>query len=290
MNKLPIALLLALVPAHAWASPPAADNLVLVEGGAFKNARSHFHGTDVTVSSFYLGRFEVSQREWVEVMGTNPSTFQGDDLPVEMVSWYECVEYCNKRSLQEGLEPYYIINKNNKDPLNVSPNDDVKWTVAPRPGATGYRLPTEAEWEYAASGGQLSQGHVYSGGDEVDAVAWYWRNSGDEPLSGAWNWPAVEKNRNRSRPVGTRAPNELGLHDMSGNVREWCWDWIGDLATGGADPKGAFSGPARVWKGGGWMGADFCGEPSFRAAFEPHSRANDQGFRVCRDATPAPSR
>lgn len=289
MSRFSLALVITLVSATpAWPQQTGANDLVFVEGGTFRNTRSNYHGTGVTVSSFFIGRHEVTQREWKAVMGSNPSSFQGDDLPVEMVSWYDCIEYCNARSRSEALEPYYLINTSNKDPLNVSPHDDVKWIVAIRPGANGYRLPTEAEWEYAAGGGQLSRSHVYSGGDDIDRVAWSWRNSGDEPLSGAWNWPAVERNHGRTRPVGSREPNELGIHDMSGNVREWCWDWIGDLEPAGADPKGSFSGPARVWKGGGWMGAEFCAEPAFRAAFEPHSRGYDQGFRICRDASPSP--
>ncbi len=280
-------LVLALLPAASASSTagPAAG-LVLVEGGTFQDTRSRHHGTTVTVADFYIGRHEVTQREWTELMGSNPSAFQGDTLPVEMVSWYECIEYCNRLSLREGLEPYYLIDKDNTDPANLCEVDDVKWTVTIREGANGYRLPTETEWEYAAGGGRLSRSHRYSGSDDVAKVAWYWQNSGDTFLQGLWNWPAVERNNSRTHPVGTKEPNELGLHDMSGNVREWCWDWHSTSAMEAPDLRGPRAGFARVWMGGGWMGGEHCCEPGFRGEFEPNSRGYDQGFRVCRDRQP----
>jgi formylglycine-generating enzyme required for sulfatase activity len=273
----------ALLPAMHAADTPAPAGMVLVAGGSFKSTRSNYSGSPVTLSDFYLGRHEVTQKEWVEVMGTNPSHFTGDDLPVDNVSWYECIEYCNRRSLKEGLRPCYTIDKTARDPTNACELDDLKWTVTLDRTADGYRLPTEAEWEYAAGGGQLSRSHIYSGSDTIAEIAWFWQNSGDAPLAGLWTWSAVEQNRGRTHAVGAKAPNELGLHDMSGNVREWCWDWIGDLGGDPADPQGPASGPARVWKGGGWMGGDFCCEPAFRAGFEPNGRGHDQGFRVSRN-------
>jgi formylglycine-generating enzyme required for sulfatase activity len=263
------------------------DNLVLVQGGAFKNTKSNYYGKGVAVSTFYIGRYDVTQEEWVEVMGNNPSKFKGDNLPVEMVSWYDSVEYCNKRSIKEGLKPYYNIDKDAKDPSNrpdpkFGDLDTIKWTVTINPGANGYRLPTEAEWEYAASGGQLSRSYTYSGSDEVDEVAWYWRNSGDMKLAGFWSWPSIEQNHGKTRPVGGKKPNELGLYDMSGNVRQWCWDWHGDLETNVTDPKGSQSGFRRVWKGGGWMGAEFCCEPAYRSSLAANGKGPDQGFRVVR--------
>jgi len=282
MRKLSILLFAAMTATIAW-SQDKTGNLVLVEGGSFKNAVStNYYGKNVTVSSFYVGQYEVTQKEWADVMGTNLSKFSGETSPVEMVTWYEAVDYCNKRSVKEGLKPYYSIDKTRKDPNNHNDNDEVKWTVTLNQGANGYRLPTEAEWEYAASGGQKSRNYIYSGGNEIDRVAWYWQNCGDKRLTGFWNWPAIEGNNSKPRPVGGKAPNELGLYDMSGNVREWCWDWFGDLPSAGADPTGNASGSLRVWRGGGWIGGDFCCELSYRAGYEQFDRGPDQGLRVVR--------
>ncbi|WP_026883671.1 formylglycine-generating enzyme family protein [Clostridium akagii] len=247
---------------------------VLVKGGTFKNTKSNYYGKGVTISNFYIGKYEVTQKEWIEVMGSNPSEFKDDNFPVEMVRWYDCVEYCNKRSLKEDLKPYYNIDKNKKDPNNKNDNDDIKWTVTINSGANGYRLPTEAEWEYAAGGGQMSKSYIYSGSNNADEVAWYWRNAGDKYLSGVWNWPIIENNNNKTKSIGVKQPNELGLYDMSGNVREWCWNWYGDMDS--------TSGSVRVCKGGGWIGDVSCCESSFRGKYEANGRGPDQGFRVCR--------
>ncbi|HEY4247107.1 MAG TPA: SUMF1/EgtB/PvdO family nonheme iron enzyme [Lacunisphaera sp.] len=268
------------------------DQLALVQGGVFTNAKSNYYGKNalpsmpyigktVSVPDFYLGRYEVTQKEWTEVMGNNPSKFKGDRFPVENVSWYDCVEYCNKRSLAGGLKPYYTIDRNKKDSNNENEIDDIKWTVTINEGANGYRLPTEAEWEYAASGGQQSKNYTYSGSDDIDEVAWYWANAGDKPLSGAWTWPAIEHNHNRTRSVGGKDPNELGLYDMSGNVREWCWNWYAESASNETEPRESAAG--RVWRGGGWMGGDFCCASSFRGGFEASGKGPDQGVRVCRN-------
>lgn len=249
------------------------EHFILVKGGTFKNNRSNYYGKNVSVSNFYIGKYEITQKEWIEVMGNNPSQFKGDNLPVEMVSWYDCIEYCNRRSQKEELKPYYQIEKNKKDPGNDNDFDDVKWIVTINSGANGYRLPTEIEWEYAASGGQLSKNYLYSGSNDINEVAWYWRNSGDKFLTEYWSWPVIEQNHNKTNPVGIKKPNELGLYDMSGNVREWCWEWY----------KSNDDEPIRkIWKGGGWLGAEFCCELSYLGGFEANGKGPDQGLRVCR--------
>ncbi|MGG6311844.1 formylglycine-generating enzyme family protein [Paenibacillus macerans] len=279
MRKLLIFLLIAImvvVGACSQERSEQKDNLVLVKGGTFINTKSNYYGKSVTLSNFYIGKYEVTQKEWTEVMGSNPSQFIGDDLPVEMVSWYDVVEYCNQRSIKEGLEPYYNIDKSKIDPNNKSENDHMKWIVTINEEANGYRLPTEAEWEYAAGGGQMSKGYKYSGSNKADEVAWYWRNAGDQYLSGDWNWPIIENNHTKTQSIGDKKPNELGLYDMSGNVREWCWNWYGNELD-------SDSGSFRSVKGGGWIGDVGSNEVSFRGKFEANGFGPDQGFRVSRN-------
>ena len=244
---------------------PQNGNMVLVQGGTFRNTRSNYYNKGVTVSDFWIGKYEVTQAEWEAVMGNNPSNFRGANLPVEKVSWYDCIEYCNRRSQREGLTPAYTIDKTRQDPNNTNSGDTVKWIVTVNWSANGYRLPTEAEWEYAAGGGQLSRSFTYSGSETLNDVAWFDGNSG-----------------NTTKPVGGKQANELGIFDMSGNVWEWCWDWYGGNVGTGANPRGPASGSFRVFRGGSWGHDDLGCESAYRSNDDPGDRSSSVGFRLLR--------
>jgi len=144
--------LLCLLLFSGAASGTVPPDFVLVKGGEFKNTRSNYFARHVSIADFYIGKYAVTQREWGAVMGGNPSRFRGANLPVEMVSWYDSIEYCNRRSLAEGLRPYYKIDRNTKDSHNepdprFGELDGIRWLVTIQPEGDGYRLPTEAEWE-----------------------------------------------------------------------------------------------------------------------------------------------
>ncbi|WP_298547088.1 formylglycine-generating enzyme family protein [uncultured Aquimarina sp.] len=251
------------------------DNLVLIKGGTFINKQSNLYGKNAYVHDFYMAKSEVTQKEWIEVMGSNPSKFKGDSLPVEMVSWYDSVEFCIKKSIKDGLIPYYKIYKDSIDEFNNSEFDSIKWLVKKNPKANGYRLPTEIEWEYVAGGGQLTKNYSYSGSNNVDEISWYWRNSGDAILKEKWNYRVLKTNQCRTHPVCTKNPNELGLYDLTGNVREWCDDWYEDEQI----PRGHF----RSQRGGGWIGLEIYSKNDNRDYFEASGLGPDQGFRICRN-------
>jgi formylglycine-generating enzyme required for sulfatase activity len=216
--------------------------MVFVEGGTFQMGATSEQGSDaddnekpvhsVTLSDFYIGKYEVTQAQWKAVMGSNPSNFTGDDnRPVEQVSWDKIQEFILKLNQLTGKT---------------------------------YRLPTEAEWEYAARGGKQSQGYEYAGSNTIDEVAWYNGNSGS-----------------KTHPVGQKQPNELGLYDMSGNVREWCQDRYGDYSSSAqTNPTGPTRGSGRVLRGGSWyFNAGFC-RVADRVNGNPSSRLFNSGFRL----------
>ena len=212
-------------------------DMVSVVGGTFTMGATSEQGGDiysdeipshqVTLSDYMIGKTEVTQELWQAVMGSNPSEFNGNDLPVENVSWNDCQEFIKKLNSLTGLN---------------------------------FRLPTEAEWEYAARGGNKSKGYKYSGSNDIGSVAWYYENSGNSILEydddDYFDEDKLESNNSRTHNVATKAPNEIGLYDMSGNVFEWCSDWYGDYSSGSqTNPKGpswGSTGSGCVDRGGCW--------------------------------------
>ncbi|GHT18788.1 hypothetical protein AGMMS4957_01730 [Bacteroidia bacterium] len=205
---------------------PLELEMVTVAGG-----NTILNSTSVTLSDFQIGKYEVTQKQWQDVMGSNPSHFKGDNLPVEMVS-----------------------------------HDDVQRFLAALNSKTGknYRLPTEAEWQYAAKGGQSTHNYEYSGSNTIDDVAWHVNNGG-----------------NTTHTVGTKDANELGIYDMTGNVWEWCSDWRGDIYPSSTNnPTGATEGSVRVYRGGSWFNRSTNYSVSVRYSGAPNTCNTDIGFRL----------
>ena len=277
--------------------------IIVPETLEVKGGNCTLNGTEVTLSSFWISKYEVTQEEFVSLMtgnqngiNANPSYFQGDTeppaegevqerRPVEQVNWYDAIVYCNLLSIRNGLTPCYTI-KGSTDPAlwGTSPTstgaeDYDEWkSVTCNFDADGYRLPTEAEWEYAARGGKpgmtdSSWNYDYSGSDTIDDVAWYNSNSDS-----------------KTHEVGKKQANALGLYDMSGNVWEWCWDWYGSSSgypSGTEDPAGPDAGSNRVLRGGSWYGGASGCTVSFRNFSYPYYRSGNRGslgFRLVRCA------
>ena len=182
-------------------------------------------------NDYYIGKYEVTQALWKAVMGNNPSNFKGDNLPVEQVSWDDCQEFLSKLNSITGKT---------------------------------FRLPTEAEWEYAARGGNKSRGYQYSGSNNLSDVAWNINNSGS-----------------KTHAVGSKQANELGIYDMTGNVWEWCQDWYGKYSSSSkTNPTGANRGSKRVARGGSWIFNLLACRSSYRGYGSPDNRLNYVGLRL----------
>lgn len=233
------------------------EDFVPVEGGTFRMGSSTGDDDErplhnVTLDSFYICKHEVTQAEWKEVMGTNPSAFPVDNHPVEQVSWIDAVEYCNKLSQKLGLTPCYKFDSQAGDYV-------CDFT------ANGYRLPTEAEWEYAARGGKESNAYSYSGGNAMSSLGWY------------------KENATTTNEVMTKSANELGIYDMSGNVWEWCWDWYANYTSEDVtNPRGASYISSRIFRGGSWYSEETACTPTYRGSRAPETKGTYLGFRVVR--------
>ncbi len=261
-------------------APPA--NFALVPGGTFTMGRTSGEGYGnelpthpVTLPPFYVSKYEVTQQEYEAIMTNLPaqSGGVGPDKPVHRINWYQTLIYCNLRSVAEGLEPVYSISgTTNPAQWGAAPFEfNETWNAAMcNWNASGYRLLTEAEWEYAARGASNYPDYVYSGSNDPNLVAWHGGNSGGGV-----------------HPVGQKQPNSLGLYDMSGNVSEFNWDWLGNdyySLSPLVFPTGPDSGSYRLGRGGSWTNTLQGVRISFRPSAGPHYTHNNIGFRVARKA------
>ena len=250
--------------------------MIKVEGGALEMGSNEYNNEkpphQVTVSSFLMATTPTTFRQYGLFCAATGRSLPGDSgwgkgsRPAINVNWYDAAEFCNWLSEANGLAKVYTIHKDQKDPNNQSNADEFKWLVIADHTANGYRLPTEAEWEFAARGrGQRPAGQ-YAGSDNLDEVGWYDKNSDS-----------------KTQPVKKKKKNELGLYDMSGNVWEWCWDWYGSYQKEAqVDPIGTDSGSYRVLRGGSWDSGPDYARCARRYNNRPDHRYNYYGFRLAR--------
>ncbi|MEF3695196.1 MAG: SUMF1/EgtB/PvdO family nonheme iron enzyme [Candidatus Cloacimonadota bacterium] len=239
-----------------------------VEGGTFMMGSSNSSEADerpvhqVTVGSFYLAKAELTQAEWDALMPINPSRYRGPDLPIHNLSWFDAIDYCNRRSRAENLKPVYSINGEDNPP---------HWSggyVEVDQEANGYRLPTEAEWEFASRGGNSSGGYTFIGSNQANQVSWHSGNSNGMP-----------------HPVKQLQPNELGLYDMGGNASEYCLDWYANnfySMSNATNPVNNTASQDKVLRGGSWKyGARFS-KATNRSYDFPWKSSLTNGMRLCR--------
>jgi len=266
---------------------PNIGTLKYVPAGSFQRDAT---STNIsTVSAFRMSEYEITRAQFLAIMGTDPSnaTYStGTSDPVQMVTWYHAIAFCNKLSIAEGLTPVYSVSGINFATLTyaaIPTISDTTWDAATANwSATGYRLPTEMEWMWAAMGATSGSGYTsptyltgyakpFAGSNGTNAIGDY-----------AWTWENSEV-YGTSQPVGTKLPNELGLYDMSGNVWEWCWDGYGGYPTGTqTDYRGAASGTYRVARGGRWGDLAARATVAYRSNGYPDSQSSGLGFRVVR--------
>ena len=258
------------------------DNFVLIKGGTFQMGSPEseaWRSVDetqhsVTVSDFYMSKYELTQKEYEEIIGNNPSNFSGENLPVENISWLDAVAYCNARSEKENLTPVYTI-----DGQNVS------WDRS----ANGYRLPTEAEWEYACRAGTTTPFYMENSpsSEEANYYGHYPYEIEDNYFSQGNLQVQPGEYRQTTVPVGSFSENPYGLYDMHGNVSEWVWDYYGEYpAEEQTNPAGPATGTLRVYRGGGWNDFAKNMRSAYRATLEQNKGSFNLGIRLVRNAAP----